>query len=148
MKFKRMARYETTTMTERKARAFERKQEKMRERYPLFPDQIQVRSLEEETARRLMAQRSSEDSMRQFHARVWRESRRDYWRASDEQRAAVRQMWAGWAGPSDSTYFRYVVDYCTGVMEERDRKMKADRAASRARIDASVGAQTAMELAA
>lgn len=135
-------------MTERKVMGYLRKQERERARYPLFPDQIAVRSLDEEVSRRLLSRQSAECNMRTFHARVWRESRRDYWRASEEQRAAIRLMWNGWRGPLDATYFRYVVDFCTGVMAARDERMRADRMARARSVEAIGSTQEELRLVA
>lgn len=148
MKFTRFERYEPVTITDRKRQAFLRKQERERARYPLFPDQIEQRSLESEVERRKMSAQASETRMRDLWARVWREARRDYWAASEEQREAIRIKWEGWRGGRDPKYFRYVVDVCTGVMEERARQMRERDRELRDRIWASVDAQQAMDLAA
>lgn len=59
------------------------------------------------------------ETMRGFHARVWRESRRDLFEATSEQRSTIRVAWAAWRGPLTSIYFRYIVDLHTGVMARR-----------------------------
>lgn len=148
MKFTRFERYEPITITKRKQQAFLRKQERERARYPLFPDQIEQRSLESEAERRKKSAQASETRMRDLRAKVWREARRDYWAATEEQREAIRIKWEGWRGGRDPNYFRYVVDVCTGVMEERARRMRERDRELRARIWASVDAQQAMDLAA
>lgn len=148
MKFERKVRYEPITMTERKMQAFLRKQEKERARYPLFPDQIEVKSLEGEVERRQRSALASETRMRDLWARFWREARRDYWAATEEQREAIRIKWNGWRGGRGPTYFRYVVDVCTGVMEERARRMREHDRELRATVRAKVEAQQVMELAA
>lgn len=148
MKFTRFERYEPVTMTERKRLAFLRKQEREKSRYPLFPDQIEVKSLDGEMERRQQSLRASETRMRELRARIWREARRDYWAATPEQRDAIRVKWEGWRGGREPNYFRYVVDVCIGVMEERARQMRERDRELRARIWASVDAQQAMELAA
>ncbi len=148
MKFARFERYEPVTITERKRLAFLRKQERERARYPLFPDQIEQRSLESEVDRRKKSAQASETRMRDLRAKFWREARREYWAATEAQREAIRVMWDGWRGGREPTYFRYVVDVCTGVMEERVRQIRERDRELRAKIWASVDAQQAMDLAA
>ena len=62
--------------------------------------------------------------MRALYTRVWRESRRDYFKADVCTREVIRRAWAAWAGPLTCMYFRYVVDLHTGVMEARSQTFK------------------------
>lgn len=62
---------------------------------------------------------SFEGTMRALHARVWKESRSDYFAATDAQREAIRTGWRQWRGPTTSLYFRYMVDLHIGVMQAR-----------------------------
>lgn len=148
MKFQRFERYEPVTITERKRQAFLRKQERERARYPLFPDQIEQRSLESEVERRKKSAQSSEMRMRDLRAKLWRDARREYWAATKAQREAIRIMWDGWRGSREATYFRYVVDVITGAMEERARRMREQDRELRARVAATLGHQHDLELAA
>lgn len=147
MKFKRYDRYEPVNLSERKAALFLRKQERERQKYPLFQDQIAVASLEAEASRRIQAQHATEQRMRAFHARVWHEARRDYFAATQDQRRAVLAMWNIWPGPKTSTYFRYVVDECTGVMAARDQAFRAQERDRRIERRAIAASQQTIDLA-
>ena len=64
-------------------------------------------------------QKAKQHTVRQFNARVWRESRRDYFQAPAEVRQKIKSLWDQWAGQKTSTTFRYLVDRCTGAYAKR-----------------------------
>lgn len=131
MKFERKPRYEPFTWSERKQQAFlnkpAREQKKNQVKYPLFADQLETpaaRSLQDEIELRLAQAASSEMTMRNFHARVWREARSQYFACTPEIRGVIRQAWNEWRGPLTSTYFIYVVELHNGVAEARNIAIK------------------------
>lgn len=143
MRFNRYHRHETITVTARMAAAFARKQQRERERYPLFTEHVaeQQISLGTEGERRNAASALSTQHMRNFYARVWREARRDFFAAPVEQRQAIRGYWNAWRGPETALNFRYVVDLCTGVIARRRAAMKAEERDTWARIQEAAGQQ-------
>lgn len=164
MRFTRYERLEPFAWTGRKLAMAQskaaRQNKKLKRRYPLIASVLPVAAqfdFDEESNRRQLAAASFTANRRAFHARVWRESRGDYFRASETQRADIRSAWAAWTGPTTSTYFRYVVDLCTGVValrseaaKARERDIRAVRASSRAaqgQLDLSVDFGDACALA-
>lgn len=135
MIFERRQRIERITLEGRKAAAFRRRQARELERYPLLADEIAETQIgiEEAEVRRNQIARHSEQVMRDFNARVWKECRRDYFASDEAIRKTVRSMWAGWTGPKTCIYFRYVVDRCTGEFQQRtDAANRRDRASRKA----------------
>lgn len=153
MRFQRVERYEPFAWTKRKqAMALSRPArdaEKLRRALPLLADQIQVVGVvdldAEEQARQAHLIRS-ENRMRDLYARVWRNARRNYFAATEEQREAIRQQWAAWSGPVTCMYFTYVVDVNTGAFEERSRKCRENMAAVRREALAGLRAQGSLDL--
>lgn len=134
MRFTRHPKIELFQWTKRKlalANSWpERQARKLARDYPLISDLLQAPQafdLEKETEHRQDGQLRSYRQMRDFDARVWREARRDYFLACDEQRAAIRAAWLAWRGPTTCLYFRYVVDLHTGVMEARYERSRAEQ---------------------
>lgn len=132
MRFTRYPRVEPFEWTKRKltlaANRPDREAVKMANTYPLIAALLEPPKpfdLECETERRRLALQRSDQRMRTFHARVWRESRRDFFLASDAQRTMIRSAWREWRGPTTSTYFRYLVDLHTGIMEARSERFRA-----------------------
>lgn len=135
MRFQRCERYECFEWTKRKL-AFasnrrSREVTKIEERYPLLAEQIEpftpTFDADNEAHARNARIQSSEARMRALYARVWKESRRDFFRATPEQKQAIREAWLAWTGPVTCLYFRYVVDLHTGVMEQRRAAFKNQR---------------------
>lgn len=132
MKFKRMERYEDFEWTKRKlafaSNRLNREQSKIDANYPLIADQVAPLTpafdADNEALARNARIKSSEARMRALYARVWKESRRDFFRATPEQMQAIRDDWRTWRGPLTSMYFRYVVDLHTGVVEQRREAFK------------------------
>jgi hypothetical protein len=137
MKFDREPRYERFAWTARKLALASKRGERERARdvarYPLLADFIEPSpafDADAEAARREELTQRAEQRMRDLHARLWREARRDARAASPAQQQEIRERWAAWRGARKATYFRYVVDVVTGVMErrreaflERERRM-------------------------
>ena len=153
MRFTRYERLEPFTWTGKKlamARSkAARQSKKLKNRYPLIAEVLPVAAefdFDEESIRRHRAAASFAANRRAFHARVWRESRGDYFRASETQRADIRSAWASWTGPTTSTYFRYVVDLCTGVVALRSEAAKARERDTRAVWASSRAAQGQLDL--
>ena len=131
MRFKRYERFEPFQWTDRKVAAAlkrpARQAEKLARAYPLFADQLPPPAavvLEDERAKRDRAALSMNRELRALHARVWRESRRDYFSAPPDQRATIAAAWLAWTGPVTALYFRYVVDLHTGVQAAREQRFK------------------------
>lgn len=155
MKFQPYQRAEGFVWTDRKlafaqSRAT-RQAEKERARYPLLADQIPEPppfDFRAETHRRDAAGRRAEKRQRDLQARIWREARRDARMASRDEQAAIQKMWASWSGPLTSLYYRYVVDFCTGVMEQRSQRHKEREAHLRTQRIERERAQQSLELCA
>lgn len=150
MKFFARPRFEPITLDGRKAAAFARRQAREQARYPLLADVIaaeQPTLAQTEQVRNAQA-RVAEQHRRDFEARVWRESRRDYFASDAATRAAIASMWASWAGPRTCTYFRYVVDQCTGALAARIAQANLRDATLRERIKQQAGTQVPLDLAA
>jgi hypothetical protein len=119
-------------------------------RYPLLADQMPAPApldADAEAARRDQEMRESEQRIRDFHARVWRESRRDFQQASPEQQVAIRAGWLAWTGPVTSLYYRYMVDMHLGVMQQRTDAMRARDRAARIKLLSAMQAQNTLEFA-
>lgn len=149
MKFHRVEKYGQLEITARKLRLMESKPERERKalaaKLPLLADllpqaaPVDVRAAVQERQRRADA---SEQRMRSLYARVWRESRRDFFAANPAQQTAIREAWAGWSGPRTCLYYRYVVDLHTGVMAARSEKFQREQAEARDLRVAAREAQT------
>lgn len=148
MRFRRRQRFESFTLSQRMAMAFERNKRRERERYPLFAEEIQAgqRSAEDEIARRNRVACETEARMRNLHARFWRQGRERFFAASPEQQAAIREFWKNWTGPLDSTYYSYAVDLCTGEYARRCAAAKEFERGIRRRVYAGAGVQTSLHL--
>lgn len=148
MIFFRRPRLERITLEGRKAAAFRRRQARELVRYPLLAAEIaesQIGIDEAEARRNAIAERF-EQFHRDFEARVWKESRRDFFASDEAIREEIRRMWAGWAGPKTCLYFRYVVDRCTGQFERRATEAKNREIAVYRQQRASRGFQPALAL--
>lgn len=149
MKFERFHRWAPITLSARKLAAFQRKQERERSALPLFAELVastQISPDEEEARRNALATRS-EQSRRDMIARCWRACRRDYFAADHETKARIRAMWSGWAGPRQASYYRYVVDVCTGEHERRAQAAIERDLAIRAEVRARMGLQLRLDAA-
>lgn len=139
MRFQRTQRYGQIEITPRKLRAIEGKPERDRKalaaKLPLLVDVLPEPGpvdVQAEIQSRQRRSDASEQRMRALYARVWRESRRDYFQADATTRAAIREAWAAWTGPITCMYYRYVVDLHTGVQEARSQAFKKAEAESKA----------------
>jgi hypothetical protein len=121
-----------------------RQAQKVASDYPLIAEVLETPppfDLARETEQRCHRRLQSEQRMRALHARVWRESRRDYFGATEEQRELIRSAWNDWTGPTTSLYFRYVVDLHTGVMEARSERFRVAEQQRRLQARATRSAQ-------
>jgi len=141
MRFAKTERYEPLNWTQRKQKLAAsrpaRDLAKARAALPLLADLLPPAptvDLDAEASRRQVLLVVAEARMRALTARHWREARRDYFAASDSQRAAISQAWAAWRGPLTALNFRYAVDVATGVMEQRSVQMRIREAALRRAI--------------
>ncbi|WP_306552820.1 hypothetical protein [Acidovorax sp.] len=141
MRFSRQARAELFEWTQRKltlaTKRPARQAQKLASDYPLIAEVLDTPpsfDLARETEQRCRRRLQSEQRMRALHARVWRESRRDYFGATEEQRALIRAAWRDWTGPTTSLYFRYVVDLHTGVIEARSERCRSEERLRRLKI--------------
>ncbi|QRD62661.1 hypothetical protein H8Z72_22695 (plasmid) [Xanthomonas citri pv. citri] len=151
MKFKRAERYSKIDITARKIRLIETRPERELKRLsaklPLLagvlsaPVPVDVRS---ELQARQAKSDAFERSMRALNAKVWRDSRRDYFAADDATRDAIRRAWDHWSGPRTSGNFRYVVDSKTGVQAARLHSYRVERAEALALNKAMSEAQSAL----
>ena len=155
MKFTPFGRAEEFAWNSRKlanaSKRGERAAQRERDRYPLLADQAPVVEpfcAEAEAGRRNEQMRRTDERMRNFHARVWRESRRDDQAASTCQRDAIRAAWIAWTGPRTPLYFRYIVDLHTGVNAQRAAAHAAREQNFRAEVFRLVTQQKSLELVA
>lgn len=151
MRFQRIERYERFTWTKRKEACAlarpARQAARLRKAMPLLAEQIEVGApvdLDDEAASRQARLDRSEQRIRAHYATVWRESRRDYFDASEAQKAAIRAHWNEWRGPRTCLYFRYVVDLHTGVDEARIKAMRQRQAEIHRRIAGDAATQTTL----
>lgn len=121
MQFSRQERFEKLSLSDRKIAAFPRKQQRERERYPLFPQHVaaEQHGLDDEISRRSKADTKTEERLRAFHNRVWRDSRKIYFEVNPELRAKIAEAWRVWTGPRTSTYFSSMVDVMSGNQAAR-----------------------------
>lgn len=136
MKFERYTRYEPLTVTQRRVAAFERKLEKERARYPLFSDHVasEQRTIDAEMTRRQRVIQTTEDRMRSFHAKTWKQSRARFFTLPQDVQAEIRAHWNAWVGPRTSTYFAWTVDRYSGDQDIRVEAAAARQRAHRARL--------------
>lgn len=148
MKFQRTKKYGQIEFTARKLSMLEsgpeRKRKALAAKLPLLADllpipaPVDVRAVIEERQQRADA---CEQRTRSLYARVWRESRRDFFAANNAQRAEIRNAWDAWTGPRTCMYYRYVVDLHTGIMAARSERFKRQQDNNRALRAAQRAAQ-------
>ena len=153
MRFKRYERIEPFEWTARKAANAlakpARQAAKLAVTHPLFADQLapsMAVDLDAERAKRDRAALAMNRELRLLHARVWRESRCDYFAAPAQQRADIREAWRAWTGPVTALYFRYVVDLHTGVQAAREQRFRFAQAQRRSEAIQRHEAQRNLEL--
>lgn len=153
MKFTPFGRAEGFAWTSRKLanakKRGERAAQREQDRYPLLADQAPEAApfeADAEAKRRDDQMRRAEKALREFHSRVWRESRKDDQAANPCQREAVRAAWIAWTGPRTSVYFRYIVDLHTGVQAQRSEAFTEHKQESRAEVFRLATQQKSLEL--
>ena len=144
MRFTRFERYTPIDFNIRRQAAFARKQQRERERYPLFADHVagQQHTFDEEVLRRQRNADRFEADQRAFQARVWRKARARFFSLPEAIKAQIRAKWLTWTGPTNAITFSYIVD----DQARRVAQANAARAAIRERVRASMGIQTALEV--
>jgi len=149
MRFTRFGRHDPINFNTRRQAAFARKQQRERDRYPLFTDHVaaEQHSHDEEFARRQRRSDRLEATTRGLHARVWREKRAIYFSLSAEQRAEVRAKWLAWTGPTTALYYAYIVDNASGEAARRAEASRAHTLEVRRRVLANMPEQAALEMA-
>lgn len=105
MRFKRFERYEFQD-TERKRKAYARKQQRERERYPLFPEMVASEQIdvdaEMEGRRRRWEMQEVTDRARR--AKGWRQARAKLAAYPDQERQELRAYWERCGWPADPSY--------------------------------------------
>lgn len=155
MRFERKRRWGTFAWTPRKLAAAQshgaRVKARLEQWCSLLSDQFsqpQRFDADVEACIRAQAHQATEQRLRDFEARVWRESRRDARNATAEQQAAIREHWLAWRGPATALYYRYVVDLHTGALDERRELSQAQTWAAIAAVLATKGTQAVLFTAA
>lgn len=148
MRFTRFERYSPIDFNARRQAAFARKQQRERDRYPLFADHVagEQHTFDEEILRRRRNADRFETGQRAFQARVWRQARTRFFSLPEPIKAQIRAKWLTWSGPTTATYFSFMVDELSGDQARRVAQADAARAAIRQRVCASMGIQTALEV--
>lgn len=128
MRFRRRHKLEAFEWTVRKRAMFEQRGERERARlasaYPLIHEHLPchngvTRTADEEAARRAASMKATEQDMRDFVARTWRQARRAYFACPADTRRSIKQEWQRWPGPAEANYFLYVVEKHNGAAEVR-----------------------------
>lgn len=146
MRFTRFERYSPIDFNARRQAAFARKQQRERDRYPLFPEHVacEQHTADEEIARRQRQADRFEASQRALQARWWREARTRFFSLPEPLKEEIRTKWLAWTGPTTASYFTYIVDEVSGERAHRIAKAKARDAEIRVRVLASIGYQQAI----
>nr|WP_315593838.1 hypothetical protein [uncultured Cupriavidus sp.] len=149
MRFTRHGRHDPINFNTRRQAAFTRKQQRERDRYPLFAEHVaaEQHSPDEEFARRQRRSDNLERTTRTLHARIWREKRAVYFSLAADLQAEIRAKWLAWTGPTTPFYFAYIVDNVSGEYARRTEAAREKEAAIRLRIRAMLPEQTALEIA-
>lgn len=140
MIFKRRPKYPELQFSDRQIKAIqkrpERQAKRMRERLPLFADQIEVDAIDvdAEIDRRKLLAANSEQIFRNADAKNWREGRAEFFAAPLQIQIKVAIHWAFWCQtqcPAKPTYFIYVVQLYTRpwrLADQRNPKVAARQA--------------------
>lgn len=149
MRFTRHGRHDPIDFNTRRQAAFARKQQRERDRYPLFAEHVatEQHSPDEEFARRQRRSDNLERTTRTLSARIWREKRAIYFSLSAEQRAEVRAKWLAWTGPTTALYYAYIVDNASGEAARRAEASRAHTLEVRRRVLANMPEQAVLEMA-
>ncbi|GAA0850446.1 MULTISPECIES: hypothetical protein [Cupriavidus] len=150
MRFTRLGRHDPIDFNTRRQAAFARKQQRERDRYPLFADHVaaEQHTPDEELARRQRRSENLARTTRTLHARIWREKRAVYFSLTPAQQAEIRAKWLAWTGPTTALYFAYIVDGTSGEAERRDTACREKALAIRRRVLAMLPEQAALEISA
>lgn len=154
MRFEKSRRAEPFAWTPRKVSAAlsqpAREQARLQASHPLLAGILPVRSaavdLALEAEQRQASLVRTQTRMRELDARCWRAARRDYFAATEDQRAQIRDAWLKWRGPTTAINFRYIVDLHTGVVAKRDEIRRAQDAELRTSIRRQLGQQGVLDL--
>lgn len=132
---------------QRRATAFERKQQREASSLPLFAEQIREEQHDWETEKDLRQTKDDATLIRwrAQHAALWHKARGMYFALPPEDRAAAMRDWRTiWRGAWTPTNLIYLVEKYNGVGAEREAKMAEDRRQSEARIRAWLESQPAL----
>jgi hypothetical protein len=149
MKFKRLERYEPLTFSARKAAAFQKKQQRERDKFPLLAELIaeEQSDWESEKDKRQRQDRLYEQRIRDGDARRWRAARAEYFALPAEQRAACKAEWDAWRGPHNSSSLSYVVSKHNGWRDELRRRHREELLAWRMKFATEAKANQQLEFA-
>ncbi|TWG87880.1 hypothetical protein L602_001500000130 [Cupriavidus gilardii J11] len=147
MRFTRFERYTPIDFNVRRQSAFARKQQRERDRYPLFSEHIQSEqhSADEEMARRRRQADRFEAGQRAFRARVWREARARFFSLPEADKDQIRSQWSTWTGPTTALYFSFMVDELSGDQARRVNAGNAARDEIRRKISDTLPCQGVLE---
>lgn len=148
MRFTRFGRHHPIDFNTRRQAAFARKQQRERDRYPLFTEHVaaEQHSAQEELTRRQLRSDRLEATTRSMQARLWRQKRAVYFSLSAELRAEVRAKWLAWTGPTTAFYFAYIIDNASGEAARRAEVSRAHSLEIRRRVLAGMPEQAALEM--
>lgn len=148
MRFTRFERYTPIEFNARRQAAFARKQQRERDRYPLFPEHVaaEQHKADEEIDRRQRQADRFEASQRAFEARLWRKARTRFFSLPEAVKAQIRAKWLSWPGPTTATNFIYIVDELSGDRARRVAEANAGHTEIRRRAWESVNRQAALEV--
>jgi len=129
---------------QRRAAAFERKQQREANALPLFAEQIREEQHDWDSEKEL---RQSKDdatliNWRAQQAAIWRKARGMYFALPAQDGVSCMRDWATiWRGAWTPTNLIYLVEKYNGVGAQREAKMAEDRRQMEARIHARLTAQ-------
>lgn len=144
MIFKRRPKYLELQLSDRQIKSLqqrpERQAKRLRERLPLFADQIEAEAIDvdAEIIRRKLLTAESEQYMRDQAAKSWCKGRAEFFAAPLHIQIKVAIHWAFWCQthcPAKPTYFIYVVQLYTRPWRAADQR-NPKVAARQAWIDA------------
>lgn len=149
MRFTRFERYDPIDFNRRRQAAFARKQQRERDRYPLFSDHVagEQRSADDEIERRQRQAQTFEANQRAFHARVWRKARTRFFSLPKVVKDQIRAKWLAWTGPTTALYFSFMVDELSGDQAQRVAEANAQHAAIRRQVMDQFVRQQPLEMA-
>ncbi|MBK3468116.1 hypothetical protein [Pseudomonas sp. MF6776] len=132
---------------QRRASAFQRKQNREANALPLFAEQIREQQHDWETEKDARQRRDDAcvARWRLREAALWRKARSMYFALPEQDRASCRQDWVKvFRGAWTPTSLIYLIEKYNGVGAEREARMAADRKAMNDRITTYLLSQQAL----